>query len=187
MKQVPVKQVPGTCFTLLPSGVAKWWLRDGIVEAMESPFTYANAHAQGVQDLSVECGSKYSESAFWLKPPRGCSLRKCSVSEQLSRVQDSCIRSCISYSRVCISCILSCISCIFRKDLTSLPEISQITNLQRLTSLLKSLIPTIIPTLSLTLSLPTHWISGVWLPPYGRDQVGMMVGIVVGIEMSSNS
>jgi len=47
-----------------PLGRAKWWLRDGKVEAMDSPITYANADAQGIQDLRVECGSKYSESAF---------------------------------------------------------------------------------------------------------------------------
>jgi len=52
---------------LLPSGVAKWWLRDGKVEAMENPFTCANADAQGVQDLSVERGSKFYEKKNFAK------------------------------------------------------------------------------------------------------------------------
>jgi hypothetical protein len=42
-----------------PLGRAKWWLRDGKVEAMDSPITYANADAQGVQDLSVEGGGRF--------------------------------------------------------------------------------------------------------------------------------
>ena len=42
-----------------PQGRAKWWLRDGKVEAMESPVTCANADAQGVQDLSVERGGRF--------------------------------------------------------------------------------------------------------------------------------
>jgi len=54
--------------TLLPLGVAKWWLRDGKVEAMESPFTCANADAQGVQDLSVERGSIFMKRSISQRP-----------------------------------------------------------------------------------------------------------------------
>jgi len=49
--------VPHMRVAASPLGRAKWWLRDGKVEAMESPVTCANADAQGVQDLSVERGS----------------------------------------------------------------------------------------------------------------------------------
>jgi len=56
--------VPHTRVAVPPLGRAKWWLRDGNVEGLDSPVTCANAHAQGVQDLSVECGGKYSKSAF---------------------------------------------------------------------------------------------------------------------------
>jgi hypothetical protein len=51
--------VPHTRVAVLPSGVAEWWLRDGKVEGLDSPITYANADAQGVQDLSVEGGGRF--------------------------------------------------------------------------------------------------------------------------------
>jgi hypothetical protein len=60
--------VSHTRVPLLPSGVAKWWLRDGKVEGLGCPITCANAHAQGVQDLSVECGSIFMKRSISQRP-----------------------------------------------------------------------------------------------------------------------
>ena len=54
--------VPHMRVAVSPLGRAKWWLSDSKVEAMDSPVTCANADAQRVQDLSVECGSIFMKS-----------------------------------------------------------------------------------------------------------------------------
>jgi hypothetical protein len=59
--------VSHTRVAVSPLGRAKWWLRDGKVEAMDSPITYANADAQGIQDLSVEGGGKFYEKKYFAK------------------------------------------------------------------------------------------------------------------------
>ena len=91
--------VPHTRVAVSPPGRAKWRLSGSKVEGLDSPVTCANAHAQGVQDLSVEGESNFLKTLTRAVHPRADIFMLSRWRQQLIQLRIQLIRQRDSCSR----------------------------------------------------------------------------------------